>query len=76
MSNSNVNGKPGVSVSALCLLAIVGMACKLSSLPGAKMNMFEGSNAQDGATKIKAKLGVERKQAAIFGGDERIDLGE
>ena len=38
---------------------IVVMACKLSSLPGQKMNMFEGTNARDGAAKIKAKLAVD-----------------
>jgi hypothetical protein len=59
MSKSTLNRKVSASISALCLLALVGVGCKLSSLPGAKMNMFEGSNAQDGATKIKAKLGVD-----------------
>jgi hypothetical protein len=43
----------------LCLLVLVGVACKLSSLTGAKMNMFEGTNAQDGAAKVKAKLGSD-----------------
>jgi hypothetical protein len=47
------------AISAFCLLGIMVVACKYSSLPGAKMNMFEGSNAQDGAAKIKAKLGVD-----------------
>ena len=59
MSNSTFSGKLRASIGALCLLALVGVACKLSSLPGAKMNMFEDSNAQDGDTKIKAKLGVD-----------------
>jgi hypothetical protein len=44
-------------VGALCLIVLVGVACKLSSLPGAKMNIFEGTTAQDGAAKIKAKVG-------------------
>lgn len=52
-------GKPGALIGALCLLGLVAIACKLSSLPGAKMNMFEGTTAQDGATKIKQKLGVD-----------------
>ena len=43
-------------IGALCLIAFVGLACKLSSLTGAKMNMFEGANAQDGAAKIKTKM--------------------
>jgi hypothetical protein len=59
MSNSTFNGKLSASISSLCLLALVGVACKLSSLPGAKMNMFESTNAQDGAAKVKAKLGVD-----------------
>jgi len=46
-------------VGALCLIALVGFACKLSSLTGTKMNMFEGANAQDGAAKIKSKIGVD-----------------
>src|SRR5882672_8627114 len=45
------------AISAFCLLGIMVVACKLSSLTGAKMNMFEGTNAQDGAAKIKAKVG-------------------
>ena len=59
MPNSTFNGKLSVSISSLCLLALVGVACKLSSLPGAKMNMFESTNAADGAAKVKAKLGVD-----------------
>jgi hypothetical protein len=59
MSNSTFNGKLSASISSLCLLAIVGVACKLSSLPGARMNMFESTNAQDGAAKVKAKLGAD-----------------
>lgn len=47
------------SIGALCLLILVGAACKLTSLPGAKMNMFEGTNAKDGAAKIKAKVGSD-----------------
>jgi len=47
------------AITALCLLGIVSVACKLSSLPGAKTNMFQGTNAQDGATRLKGKLGVD-----------------
>ena len=47
------------AIAALCLLGIAGVACKLPSLPGAKTNMFQGTNAQDGATRLKAKLGVD-----------------
>jgi len=47
------------SVVTIGVLLLVLLGCKLSSLPGAKMNMFEGSNAQDGARKIKTKLGTD-----------------
>ena len=58
MLESNSVAKLSTPIAALCLLAVAGLACKtLSSLPGAKMNMFEGTNAQDGAAKIKAKVG-------------------
>lgn len=45
--------------SFLGLLLLVATGCKLSSLPGAKVNMFAGTTAQDGAAKIKQKLGVD-----------------
>lgn len=45
------------SFTVLCLLGFVALACR--SLPGGKMNMFEGANAADGAARVKAKLGVE-----------------
>ena len=57
MFDSNSNHKLGVPIGALCLIALVGVACKLSSLTGTKMNMFEGANAQDGAARIKTKVG-------------------
>jgi hypothetical protein len=57
MFSSTSMEKLKVPVSVLCLIAFVGVACKLSSLTGAKMNMFEGANAQDGAAKIKTKVG-------------------
>jgi hypothetical protein len=44
-------------IGALCLIALAGLGCKFSSLTDAKMNMFEGVNALDGAAKIKAKVG-------------------
>jgi hypothetical protein len=44
------------ALTLLGLVGLLGLGCK--SLPGAKMNMFEGTNALDGAAKIKAKLGV------------------
>jgi len=59
MRKPTSKGKLYTAVCALCLLVLAGVACKLSSLPGAKMNMFEGTNAADGAAKIKAKLGVD-----------------
>jgi hypothetical protein len=51
--------RPGALFTMLCLLAMIATACKFSSLPDAKMNMFEGTNAWDGITKIKQKLGVD-----------------
>jgi hypothetical protein len=47
------------SIGILAVLLLILLACKLSSLPGAKMNMFESTNAADGAAKIKAKIGVD-----------------
>lgn len=70
MSKLTLAQTPRVSIGRLCLLVIVLMACKLSSLPGAKVNMFEGTNAQDGATKIKAKLGVDHVEV------HRIEIHE
>ena len=59
----------------LCLAGLVAVACKLSSLPGAKMNMFEGTNALDGATKVKQKLGVDDlKIKHIEIREERIEI--
>jgi hypothetical protein len=48
---------PGSAIGVICLLVLVAAACKLSSLTGGKMNMFEGTNAKDGAARIKAKVG-------------------
>lgn len=61
-----------LTVTALMLLAV---ACKYSALPGAKMNMFEGTNAQDGAAKIKAKLAVDNvKVSRIEIHDDRMSI--
>ncbi len=55
--------KPAKSISVsfltIAALVLVVLGCKSLSLPGAKMNMFDGTNAQDGAAKVKAKLGVD-----------------
>ena len=59
MLNVTSEEKRGALIATLCLLAISAMNCRFSSLPGAKMNMFEGTNARDGGTKIKQKLGVD-----------------
>jgi len=59
MSKSTSARHLGSASAVLCLLVLVGAACKLSSLTRGKMNMFEGANAQDGAAKLKAKLGVD-----------------
>jgi hypothetical protein len=62
-------------IAALCLIALVGLACKLSSLTGAKMNMFEGANAQDGAAKIKAKVGGDSpKVSRIEIHEDRLEI--
>ena len=59
MTKSTSAQNPTSVVAVICLLVLAATACKLSSLTGAKMNMFEGTNAQDGAAKVKAKLGSD-----------------
>jgi hypothetical protein len=59
MLRSSSREKLGSWVVVLGLLGLVAIGCKLSSLPGAKMNMFQGTNALDGANKVKQKLGVD-----------------
>ena len=59
MLRSSSKERLGGWVVVLGLLGLAAIACKLSSLPGAKMNMFEGKNALEGATRIKQKLGVD-----------------
>ena len=69
MPNSNT----AKSVFTIAALILVALGCK--SLPGAKMNMFEGTNAQDGAAKVKGKLGVDNvKVSRIEIHDERISI--
>jgi len=51
--------KPFMSFATMALLILVILGCKLASMPGAKMNMFEGTNAKDGAAKIKSKLAAD-----------------
>jgi hypothetical protein len=66
-----------ITTALLTLTAIIlaGVACKYSSLPGARMNMFEGTNAQDGATKIKTKLGADNvKISRIEIHDDRMSI--
>jgi hypothetical protein len=63
------------AVLTLTAIILVAVACKYSSLPGAKMNMFEGTNAQDGAAKIKTRLGVENvKISRIEIHDDRMSI--
>ena len=57
MPNSRTAKSIFTSILTIAALILVVLGCR--SLPGAKMNMFEGTNAQDGAAKIKAKLGVD-----------------
>src|ERR1044072_8260111 len=40
------------------VFGLLVLGCKMSSLPGAKLNLFEGTTAADGAAKIAQKLGV------------------
>jgi hypothetical protein len=58
MAKATSNDSARSLICAICLLASACVACKLSSLAPAKMDMFAGTTAQDGADKIKAKLGV------------------
>ncbi len=58
MLNGTPEKKRGALAAILCLLAMVALSCKLSS-PDSTMNMFAGTNARDGAAKIKQKLGVD-----------------
>lgn len=57
MPRSKTEESISISIVTMAALVLIVLGCK--SLPGAKMNMFEGTNAQDGAAKVKAKLGVE-----------------
>ena len=59
MLNVTAAKRLGSLLTTVFLLALVALNCKLSSLPGGKMNMFQGTNAKDGATRIKQKLGVD-----------------
>ena len=47
------------AMSVLVLSVLLVLGCKLSSLSGVKMNMFEGTTARDGAEKIRKKLGID-----------------
>ena len=57
MPNSKTTKGITTAIMAMAALVLIVLGCK--SLPGAKMNMFEGKNAQDGAAKVKTKLGVD-----------------
>src|SRR5262245_38386400 len=46
-----------ISILTMVALILIVLGCK--SLPGSKMNMFEGTNAQDGAAKVKSKMEVD-----------------
>ncbi len=60
MAKPNPTADFRILIFALCILGVAGLACKsLTSLPGLKTNMFEGTTAQDGAAKIKAKVGSD-----------------
>lgn len=64
-----------ISVLTMAALVLIALGCKSLSVPGAKMNMFEGTNAQDGAAKVKAKLGVDNvKVSRIEIHEDRISI--
>lgn len=58
MSNPRIERSLCISILTMAALILVGLGCKSLLMPGAKMNMFEATNAQDGAAKVKSKLGV------------------
>src|ERR1700752_5210854 len=70
---SNPARKIYVSIVTMAALVLIVLGCK--SLPGAKMNMFESSNAADGAKKVKDKLGVDDvKVSRIEIHDDRMSI--
>ena len=68
MPNSRTEKSIFISILTMTVLVLIVLGCK--SLPGAKMNMFEGANAQEGAAKVKAKLGVDNVKVS------RIEIHE
>ena len=73
MPNSKTAKSIFTSILTVAAMILIVLGCK--SLPGAKMNMFEGTNAQDGATKVKAKLGVDNvKVSRMEIHDDRISI--
>ncbi len=67
--------KKSISISIVTMAAFVLIVLGCKSLPGAKLNMFEGTNAQDGAAKVKAKLGVDSvKVSRIEIHDDRMSI--
>lgn len=65
----------GVSILTMAILTVVLLGCKSLSVPGVRMNMFEGTNADDGGKKIKAKLGVDNvKVSRIEIHDDRLSI--
>jgi hypothetical protein len=75
MPNSRTVKSLCTSMFTLMALILIVLGCKSLSLPGAKMNMFEGTNAQDGAAKVKAKLGVDSvKVSRMEIHDDRISI--
>src|SRR5262245_44010482 len=57
MAKSKPDRSIFISILTIALLILIMLGCK--SLPGARTNMFESTNAQDGAAKIKAKVGAD-----------------
>jgi hypothetical protein len=47
------------SVAALCLIAGALLACQFPSLKDKRINLFEQTNAQQAAAKIKEKIGLD-----------------
>jgi hypothetical protein len=75
MPKSKIATSSLTAVFTAAALILIVLGCKSLSMPGAKMNMFEGANAQDGATKVKAKLGVDHvKVSRIEINQDRISI--
>jgi hypothetical protein len=72
MPDSRTEKSIFISILTITALVLIVVGCK--SLPGAKMNMFEGTNAQDGAARVKTKLGDNVKVSRMEIHEDRISI--